>query len=144
MGRRLAECGTWSAYKRHKRRGEEPCEPCKEAARKQSRSQRDRLAQIKFQGYEGETVPISQILAYGQSMVVDIPATEDPLESARWRLHRVRAALQVASPRDVAALAKAEQEVMAEVERLTAQNQPKKRSALDELASRRASRVSGA
>jgi hypothetical protein len=28
-----APCGTTSAYKRHQRRGEDPCEPCKAAKR---------------------------------------------------------------------------------------------------------------
>lgn len=143
MGRRLAECGTWSAYKRHKRNGEEPCEPCKQAASEQSRKQREKASRIQVQGYNGETVPVSQIVAYGQSLVIDVPAVEDPLEAARWRLHRVRAALLVASPRDVAALAKAEQDCMEEISKLVAKNQPTKRSALDELAAKRASRLTG-
>lgn len=144
MGRRLAECGTWSAYKRHKRNGEEACEKCKEAARERSRAQRERVAQVKIQGFDGETVPISQIVAYGQSIVVDVPATESPLDAARWRLHRVRAALLVASPRDVAALAKAESECMEEVARLAASEGPAKESALDQLAARRAERFANA
>lgn len=144
MGRRLAECGTWSAYKRHKRRGEEPCEPCRLAAQEQSRKQREKIAKVKLQGFDGETVPISQIVAYGQSVTVDVPAIEDPLESARWRLHRIRAALLVSSPRDVAALAKAEQECMEELTKLAAKSQPQKRSALDELAARRTQRSAGA
>lgn len=30
-------CGTWAAYKRHRKAGEEPCESCKEASRQQAR-----------------------------------------------------------------------------------------------------------
>lgn len=141
MGRRLAECGTWSAYKRHKRRGEEACEPCRMAALEQSRKQREKLANIKLQGYDGETVSVSQIVAYGNSLTVDVPAIEDPLASARWRLHRIRAALLLAGPRDVAALAKAEQDCIDELAKLVAKSQPAKRSALDELAAKRANRV---
>lgn len=33
MPRQLKPCGTEAAYQRHRRRGEEPCEPCKQAAR---------------------------------------------------------------------------------------------------------------
>lgn len=32
-GRAVAACGTRAGYMRHKRRGEEPCEPCAEANR---------------------------------------------------------------------------------------------------------------
>ncbi|MCP2339213.1 hypothetical protein [Actinomadura rupiterrae] len=31
MSRTLQPCGTRAAYKRHKRRGEQPCEPCRQA-----------------------------------------------------------------------------------------------------------------
>lgn len=144
MGRRIAECGTWSAYKRHKRRGEEACDACKKAAVEQSRKQRERAAQIKIQGFDGETVSVSQIVAYGQSIIVPVPATENPLESARWRLHRVRAALLVASPRDVASLSDAEAKCIAEVERLTAESSPAKESVLDQLANKRAERLANA
>ncbi|MCW2900328.1 MAG: hypothetical protein JWO67_2593 [Streptosporangiaceae bacterium] len=33
-----APCGTWTAYKRHKRRGEDACGPCIEAQRVRSRA----------------------------------------------------------------------------------------------------------
>lgn len=29
-------CGTWAAYKRHMKRGEPPCEPCRQASRSRS------------------------------------------------------------------------------------------------------------
>jgi hypothetical protein len=31
-------CGTWAGYKRHKRRGEDPCELCREARRARGRA----------------------------------------------------------------------------------------------------------
>lgn len=33
----LLPCGTWAAYRRHRRRGEDACEPCQEAQRARSR-----------------------------------------------------------------------------------------------------------
>ena len=69
-----------------------------------------------------------------------MPTHEDPLESARWRLHRTRAALIVASPRDIAGLMAAEREDVAEIARLTETAKPKV-SALDELAALRRRRI---
>jgi hypothetical protein len=37
MSSEPAPHGSWGAYKRHKRRGEEPCDACAEAARRQWR-----------------------------------------------------------------------------------------------------------
>jgi hypothetical protein len=39
--RLIAECGTRSGYNRHRDRGEEVCEPCREAIRKESRKRRE-------------------------------------------------------------------------------------------------------
>ena len=33
----LSPCGTWAAYKRHLKRGEDVCEACAEACRRQAR-----------------------------------------------------------------------------------------------------------
>lgn len=37
----MQPCGTWAAYKRHLKAGEEPCEPCLEGARLQARVRYD-------------------------------------------------------------------------------------------------------
>ena len=37
MGRRLQPCGTWAAYKRHLKAGEEPCRACVQACRRYAR-----------------------------------------------------------------------------------------------------------
>ena len=39
MSRELRPCGTWAAYMRHVRAGEDPCEACREAARSKSRQE---------------------------------------------------------------------------------------------------------
>ena len=149
MPQKKAECGTFTAYKRHKRNHEEPCEPCAEASREYVRAQRARQAERNaanaeaLASAEGDTV--SQIVAYGESVEITVPVHEDPLEAARWRLKRVRAALLVAGPRDVAPLIKAEADTMADIVRLTAaEKKVEKVSALDQLAERRAKRVPAA
>lgn len=154
-GRSLAPCGTTAAAKRHRRRGEPPCPECRAAERAASKAARDRKAAerppepvvgapapapaVQAVG-QSDVVVIEQVGAYGAVREVPVPTHEDPLESARWRLHRTRAALIVASPRDIAGLMAAEREDVAEISRLTETAEPKV-SALDELAARRKRRI---
>lgn len=153
--RSLAPCGTTAAAKRHRRRGEVPCPECRAAERAASKAARDRKAAERplepAAGDRGsapvaravgqsDVVVIEQVGAYGAVREVPVPTHEDPLESARWRLHRTRAALIVASPRDIAGLMAAEREDVAEIARLTETAKPKV-SALDELAARRKRRI---
>ena len=154
-GRSLAPCGTTAAAKRHRRRGEPPCPECKAAERAASKAARDRKAAerpvrvagqaaagasvVRTVGQPGSVV-VEQMVAYGAARDVAVPTHEDPLESARWRLYKARAALIVAGPRDVAALLNAEREAATDIERLTETAKPKV-SALDELAARRKRRI---
>lgn len=154
-GRSLAPCGTTAAAKRHRRRGEAPCPECRAAERAASKAARDRKAAerppepvvgapdsapvVQTVG-QSDVVVIEQVGAYGSVREVPVPTHEDPLESARWRLHRTRAALIVASPRDIAGLMAAEREDVAEIARLTETAKPKM-SALDELAALRRRRI---
>lgn len=153
--RSLAPCGTTAAAKRHRRRGEPPCPECRAAERAASKAARDRKAAerppepvvgapapapvVQTVG-QSDVVVIEQVGAYGSVREVPVPTHEDPLESARWRLHRTRAALIVASPRDIAGLMAAEREDVAEIARLTETAKPKM-SALDELAALRRRRI---
>jgi hypothetical protein len=54
-------CGTWAAYKRHKRRGDEPCEPCGEAQRARGRARyhqnRDRYLVNSRRRYDEVVLP---------------------------------------------------------------------------------------
>lgn len=154
-GRSLAPCGTTAAAKRHRRRGEPPCLECRAAERAASKAARDRKAAerppepviseagpapvVQAVGQSGSVV-VEQMVAYGATRDVVVPTHEDPLESARWRLWKARAALIVAGPRDVAALLNAEREAAADIERLSEAVKPKV-SALDELAARRKRRI---
>ena len=153
--RSLAPCGTTAAAKRHRRRGEAPCPECKAAERAASKAARDRKAAerppepvvgapapvpvVQAVGQAGSVV-VEQMVAYGATRDVAVPTHEGPLESARWRLYKARAALIVAGPRDVASLLNAEAEAVAEISRLTETAKPKV-SALDELAARRKRRI---
>ena len=154
-GRKLAPCGTTAAAKRHRRHGEPPCPDCKAAERAASKAARDRKAAerparvagqaadgapvVRTVGHSGSVV-VEQMVAYGATREIPVPTHEDPLESARWRLYKARAALIVAGPRDVASLLNAEAEAVAEIARLTETAKPKV-SALDELAARRKRRI---
>lgn len=154
-GRSLAPCGTTAAAKRHRRRGEAPCPECRAAERAASKAARDRKAAerparvagqvaagapvVRTVG-QGGSVVVEQMVAYGATREIPVPTHEDPLESARWRLYKARAALIVAGPRDVAALLNAEAVAVAEISRLTETAKPKV-SALDELAARRKRRI---
>lgn len=154
-GRSLAPCGTTAAAKRHRRRGEAPCPECRAAERAASKAARDRKAAerppepvisgagpapvVRTIG-QGGSVVVEQMVAYGATREIPVPTHEDPLESARWRLYKARAALIVAGPRDVASLLNAEAEAVAEISRLTETAKPKV-SALDELAARRKRRI---
>lgn len=137
--------GSRAGYMRHIRAKETPCVECKRAEREYKAAVRKaRAEQVVTAAGEPGARTVKQFVAYGQTADVEVPAFEDRLESARWRLSRVRAALLVAGPRDVAPLSKAEQECVAEIESLKAATAPKKRSALDELAERRAARIADA
>lgn len=153
--RSLAPCGTTAAAKRHRRRGEPPCPECRAAERAASKAARDRKAAerppepvvgapaptpvVQAVG-QGGSVVVEQMVAYGATRDVAVPTHEDPLESARWRLYKARAALIVAGPRDVAALLNAEREAAADIAKLSEAVKPKV-SALDELAALRRRRI---
>lgn len=155
MPRPLQPCGTHAAYKRHKRRGERPCDACARAAREFSRRQRERarggvpssavvapIVAAQARRHEGDAVELVEaVVSYGKSAQVEVPTTEDPAASARWALRRVRAAMLTARPADVAALARAESEIVERLNAATASEAPAPVSALDQIAARRAARM---
>lgn len=150
MARALKPCGTHAAYVRHRRNGEE-CEECKAA--EAHRKARDRAAKRAAD----KSVSLSEDMAAGRVVVetryhadaepalIEVPSGFDPVESAKWRLAKVRGAMVLATPRDIAALAKREEEIIALLSELTgAEGQSDKRSVLDELAAKRAERIAKA
>ena len=95
-------------------------EACREAAAEHVRAQRAREAERAAQNAaavdeaaSGGTV--RQLVAYGEFEEVTVPGHEEPLESARWRLRRARAAILVAGPRDMPALLAAERQAIEEI-----------------------------
>lgn len=103
MARELKPCGTHAAYKRHLRNKEEPCEPCRQAARDQKNERMDgdrgarKLAVL-------VPAPVEQ---------VDVEVEYDPLTDAKENLRLVNVAMSEAVPREVAALSRRRQELVA-------------------------------
>nr|DAV51080.1 MAG TPA: hypothetical protein [Caudoviricetes sp.] len=161
MARNLKPHGTYAAFMRHKRAGEEPCPACREASRKNAAVYRERkraedekktrrnvkkeqearltVEPVKHTG--GETVRVRQTVAYGQSIEVEVPALSEPSEIYDELLLRARASLQVAVARDVPGLISAAVNVVTEKAKL-ADGQPanSRPSLVDELARVRAAR----
>ena len=129
MARPLAECGTFTAYKRHKRNGEPVDLACAQAAREQ-RSDR-------VQAQRSEVAEIVKLA------IVDAPAEAegiDELAEARENLRIVKATMQAGVPTGMAALSKQYADLVALVRRLENQSKPGV-SALDQLAQRRQERL---
>ena len=159
--RKLRPHGTYAAFMRHKRAGEEPCHACREASRKNAAAYRERkraegekktrqnVQKLQAKGLtveavkhtNGETVRVRQTVAYGQAIEVEVPVLSDPGEIFDELLLRARASLQVAVARDVPGLISAAVNVVMEKAKLTdsqpAQSRP---SLVDELARVRAER----
>lgn len=159
--RKLKPHGTYAAFMRHKRAGEEPCPACREASRKNAAAYRERkraegekktirnvqkrqaggltVEPVKQTG--GETVRVRQTVAYGQSIEVEVPVLSEPGEIFDELLLRARGAMQVAVARDVPGLISAVVSVVTEKAKLAdgqpAQSRP---SLVDELARVRAAR----
>ena len=137
MGRALQPCGTWAAYKRHKRKGEEPCDACRQAAREQRRGQRD-------SDREKASAPrLSMVPPVEVGVVVDDPVP-DPLEVARDNLVIVEATLR--SPMtpggSIANLTKRREELVDRIRKLSGAD-VQEVSVLDQLAQRRKDRLAG-
>lgn len=92
----------------------------------------------------------SQVVRQGVKPVrVEVPMSFDPIDSAKWRLAKVRGAMAISPPRDMAALAKREEEIITLLNELTGAGEKKEKkkvekemSPLDQLAARRAKRLS--
>jgi len=105
----LQECGTFAAYRRHLKANEAPCDPCKEAARRQ-KSERD----AKKRAESGEAVGVALRLEPTDDAV-------DALEEARDNLRIIRAALKSNPPHNtIAALTKRREEVVDRIKAIEA------------------------
>lgn len=132
MTRQLSPCGTWAAYKRHRRNGEEACAACKAAARDQ---QRQRVAK--------RTAEVAEVVKLA---VVALPEVDpvDELERARKNLRFVEGLMEAGVRSGAAALSRQHMDLVAHIARLEASAGGKRVSVLDELARRRADRLAGA
>lgn len=129
MARPLAPCGTFSAYKRHKRNGESVDDACAQAARDQKN---DRVAEKRDAA--AEVIRLA---------IVEAPPTPtgiNELEEARFNLSIVKATMESGVPTGMAALSKQYADLVALIKRLEDQAKPEV-SALDEIAKRRAERL---
>ena len=150
-------CGTHAGYERHRRAGEKPCAECRSAERvrvRERREMRDAENADQIQEVAGEMVDemtdsgdevvmVRQVVSGGHMVSVPVPVHTDPVVSAKWRLGKVRAALEVAHPRDVAALARVEEETVGLLDDLERRARPRELSVLDQLAAKRAERLQG-
>jgi hypothetical protein len=128
----LAPCGTFTAYKRHKRNGESVDDACAEAARVQKN--------VRVEAKRGETAEVVRLA------IADAPPAPDAideLEEARLNLSIVRATMVAGVPTGMAALSKQYADLVALVKRLETQTSSEV-SALDQLANRRAERLAAA
>lgn len=129
MARSLAECGTFTAYKRHKRNGESVDGACAQAARDQKN--------VRVRVRRAETAEVVRLA------IVDAPPEPegvDELAEARLNLSIVRATMLAGVPTGMAALSKQYADLVALVRRLENRLKPEV-SALDQLANRRAERL---
>jgi len=130
MPRPPAPCGTFTAYKRHRRNDEPVDDACAQAARDQRRNQsetkRDR---------EAEVIQLALAPQPGE------PEEIDELAEARWALRAIKGAMEAGGTAGFAALAKQYVELVAQIKRLETAAKPKEESALDRIARRRSERI---
>lgn len=131
----LQECGTFAAYRRHLKADETPCDPCKEAARKQ-KSERDAKRRVE----SGESVSAALSLESAAEIL-------DALEEARDNLRIIRAALRSSPPHNtIAALTKRRDEAVDRIRVLEAETEGVDEidAIISDLAGWSSSRASGA
>jgi tRNA uridine 5-carbamoylmethylation protein Kti12 len=132
MPRPRAACGTLAAYRRHKRMDEPVDDACAAAmlADKQAHRQEEREAD-------------ANVVKLAIAAAPPIAEDTDELQELRDNLVIVKATMLDAPSNTIAALSKRRQELVADIRRLEKQARPEK-SALDQLADKRAARLAAA
>jgi len=128
MVRPLAECGSFTAYKRHKRNGEPVDEACAQAARDQKN--------VRVSAARDEVLNVVRLAIVNAPAVAD---SIDELDKARWNLRIVEATMEAGVPTGMAALSKQHADLVALIRRLEAAASPEV-TALDRFAQRIAER----
>lgn len=131
MARELKPCGTPAAYRRHLRNGEDACADCRAAvaAQKMQRLDGDRDSR------KLSVLAVVPPIAFPPSSDSD---DFDPLADAKENLRLVKAALDEAVPREVAALSKRRQELVTLIAELGGTKEVSLADQLAELRGRRA------
>lgn len=124
----LAECGTFTAYKRHIRNSEPVDEACAGAARDQKNQ--------RVEVYRQKSAEVISLAIAAEPSA----EFESELDEALENLRIVKAAMREAPANTIAALSKRREELVSHVARLRAASKPEM-SALDQLAQRRAERL---
>lgn len=131
MARVLQPCGTPAAYRRHLRNGESACAECLAAVAKQKQ---DRLDGDRDARKLSALAAVTNIHDDAPEGVDEF----DPLADAKENLRLVKLALDEAVPREVAALSKRRQELMALIVELGGKKEVSLADQLAELRRRRA------
>ena len=119
--------GTMAAYRRHRRHGETPCDPCKQAAREVRHTQ-----YVKDKQREEE-----KIIEAAKT----VPDEDDPATILRESLRLLRGHEQVATAKEAPAVARAIRETLDALKTLEEPAVVEKVSVLDEIAQRRNERA---
>lgn len=133
MSRELQPCGTPAAYRRHLRAGEKPCVEC---LRAHSDRNMDRLG-----GRPAPVVTIEPQPRKSRAQEIVDDEQNDQLADAKRNLKIVREAMADAVPREIAALSKRRQELVALIDELSTVGEV---SLADQLAEIRSRRSAGA
>lgn len=124
----VAPCGTFTAYKRHKRNDEPVDEACAKAARDQKN--------VRAASSRDERSEVVRL-----SIVESDPVAEgiDELERLRWNLQILEATMSAGVPSGMAALSKQHADLVGAIHRLELREKPGV-SVLDDIARRREER----
>lgn len=131
MARSLAPCGSFSAYKRHKRNGEEVDSGCAQAARDQANARNASKREESANEVRARLVKVRE-----EAHLPEIDELAEAYDTLNW----IKAQMDSGVAQGAAALAKQRMELVALIKRLEGAAGPKE-SALDEIARKRAERI---
>lgn len=122
------DCGTVTAYNRHRRAREAPCKACAEA--KANGGTAERANKVT------EKASKATYSAYGEALAIEpeVSADLDRLAELREALRGVRAAMRTSSPMHIAGLSKERRELAKEIKELeSAQSETKEEDVLETI-----------
>lgn len=111
-GTTYEDCGTITAYNRHRRARENPCEPCRRA----KKSEKTGTAETAKKTTEKAARATSGTFAETLAAEPDVTENLDRLAELREALKGVRAAMRCSSPMHIAGLSKERRDLAKEIE----------------------------